>query len=209
MTFGYKSLIFGFGLLAAAPVFASTISVDFGKPDEPAFVQSTSTSATYTFAPNLTITATGYHINGTPQTTALYAKTNGGDEEGLGLANEAGDHEITNGNFIQLDLSKIGANSSFSLFTDSTTGSDAFKIYVSAIKGVEGTLSATGNTETTYSFTAAQIAAAPYISLAATSGDVLLGPGAVTSNAPEPGTVLSLGAGMLLVTWRARKAAKR
>jgi hypothetical protein len=40
--------------------------------------------------------------------TALFGKNGGGDENGLGLNNDAsGDHEITGGNFVQLNLDGI------------------------------------------------------------------------------------------------------
>ena len=207
-----SKLTFGLGLLVAAPAFASTINIDFGKPTSP-FTQDVSTTANYTFAPGLQISATGYHIvnSTTVNTIALHAKTAGGDEEGLGLAQPAGgsSYEITFSNFIQLDLTKLitAGATSFSLFTDSTTGQDAYAISLATTKGTLGTLFATGNTEKTFTFTAAQIAATPYISLGATAGDVLLGPGTITT-APEPGTILSLGAGLILVGLRFKKRAR-
>ena len=204
MTLLHKTL--AFGLLIGAPMFASSINVDFGTPDA-GFVQSTSTSANYTFASPNKIAATGYHVNGnsTVSPTALFAKTNGGDEEGLGLANGT-DDEITPGNFIQLDLSQLTTYGavSFTVKTNSTTGNDAFALFLSSTKGSIGSFYTAGNTETTYSFTAAQFKANPYLSLTATSGNVLLGPGTIAS-APEPGTILSLGAGLVLVGLRARK----
>lgn len=213
MNLSHVKLTFGLGLLLAAPGFASTINIDFGLPTSP-FTQSVSTTANYTFAPGRQISATGYHITNSSTYTpiALYAKTNGSDEEGLGLALPYGgsSHEITFSNFIQLDLSQLvsfGA-SSFSLRTYSTTGSDAFAISLSSAKGTPGVLYTSGSTETTYSFTAAQIAATPFISLGATAGDVLLGPGVITSTAPEPGTIISLGAGLVLVGLRFRKRSR-
>jgi len=211
MTFLNHTLTFGLGMLLATPIFAATINIDFGKPDA-GFNQSVSTSANYTFAPGDQIVATGYHINSLSSfsATALYAKTAGGDEEGLGLANDGSVHEITPGNFIQLDLTKlssIGATS-FTVKTNSTTGTDAYSLYLSSTKGGLGNFFTSGNTETTYSFTAAQIAASPYINLRATSGDVLLGPGSISAPTPEPGTILSLGTGLLLVGLGFKKRAR-
>ncbi len=209
---GFK-LTSGLCLLLATPVFASTINVDFAVPDAP-FSQGVSTSAKYTFAPSDQIVATGYHVNSDASISmiGLFAKTGpaSGDERGLGLTSLYGgsDHEITVGNFIQLDLSKLtsfGATS-FTVKTNSTTGDDAFALALSATKGMPGVPSIFGNTETTYSFTAAQIAATPYISLGATKGDVLLGPAVITSApTPEPGTILSLGTGLALVALGFRK----
>ncbi len=198
-------LIFG---LLSLPLAASTVNIDFGKPSA-GFVQGTSTSATYTFAPGFSVIASGYNGSvtaSTPQTlAALYAKTNGGDEQGLGLA--AGtDREITPGHFIQLDLSQLNGfgASSFKLGIDSSTPPDAYALYLSNIKGVAGTLFATGTGETSYSVSRSQFAVNPYLTLTATNGNVLVGPGTVTS-APEPGTMFSLGAGLLLAGWRLRK----
>jgi hypothetical protein len=145
-----------------------------------------------------------YGYNGAPSAisagvlTSLYAKTDDGDEEGLGLVNDPShDDEITVDNFIQPDMS--GLNSlSFTIKIGSSTGSDAYSIYDSATKGVAESLFASGKTETSYTLTAAQIAADPYISLTATRGNVLLGPATITP-APEPGTLLLMGAGFIMI----------
>jgi len=188
---------------------ASTIQIDFGVPDA-GFVQDVSKIANYTFAPGFSFTASGYSgdsatVAGTP--TALHAKNLGGDEQGLGIASGT-DFEITPGKFIQLNLTKLGQynpTTTLQFGIDSSTGPDRYSLYLSNQQGIEGTFYKSGAAESAYSFTAAQIAATPFVSLTATAGNVLVGPGAITTATPEPGTLLSLSAGMLLVGWRFRK----
>jgi hypothetical protein len=199
--------LLGCAALVASPVWAGIMSVDFGHPDA-GFVQGVSTTATYTLPDGEKILAYGY--NGSPSAPnagtliSLFAKTAGGDEEGLGLTNDpTHDDEITVGNYIQLDLSGLKAIS-FTVKIGSSTGSDAYALYDSSMKGIAGTVFASGTTEKTFTFTAAEIAADPFISLTATSGNVLVGPGTVTP-VPEPGTLLSMGAGFIAIGLGLRK----
>jgi len=65
--------------------------------------------------------------------TALYGKNGGGDENGLGLNNDAsGDHEITGGNFVQLNLDGILGLLDFNSFTfqmGSTTQNEGWQVF--------------------------------------------------------------------------------
>jgi hypothetical protein len=200
------------GVVLGASAASASIIVDFGIPNS-GFTEGVSTTATYTETAGVQIFAAGY--TGAPGNTAgtltaLYAKTAGGDEEGLGLNNDSsGDHEITPGNYIQLNLSQLhlySALTSFVLAVDSSTGSDAYAIYLSATAGVAGTLYQSGTAETSYTLTKAQLTADPYVTLTATAGNVLLGPGTIVLANPEPVTMATLGTGLLLIgLWRSRK----
>lgn len=65
--------------------------------------------------------------------TALFGKNGGGDENGLGLNNDAsGDHEITGGNFVQLNLDGLLGLLDINGFTfqmGSTTQNEGWKVF--------------------------------------------------------------------------------
>lgn len=196
--------------LFSLPICASTISVNFGTPDAP-FTQSVSTSANYMFAPGFTIVASGFGGTGnTVSPTALFAKNQTGtDEVGLGTA-AGSSKEVDSTHFIQLDLTALkGYGASTFLFsTNSVSGTDAYKVFLSKTQsGMDTVVFPTMTGEKTYTVNSSDFNARPYLSFTATTGDVLLGPGAVTkTDAPEPGTVVSLGAGLVLIGLRFRKA---
>ena len=95
------------------------------------------TSETYTVS-GLSIVAKGYTPGG--NATDLYGKNAGGDETGLGLANDpSGDHEIAYGmGFVQLDVSQLFGNvvaASTFFSTNSTTGTEKWAVYGSNVAG--------------------------------------------------------------------------
>ena len=83
---------------------------------------------------SLTVTASGFTAANAP--TALYGKNAGGDEVGLGLANDpSGDHEIYYGmGYVQLAVSALfGLVSSVSFSTNSTTDGEQWSIFGSNV----------------------------------------------------------------------------
>ncbi len=131
-----------------------------------------SASQSYT-ANGMTVTAYGYNTNGT--THALYAKTDGGDENGLGLDGTF-DFEIGNSNFVQLDISQlIAANAqNVSIAIGSVQPGEAYNIYGSHTQGALGTLLLTnGNLDNTF-FTLPGYPNYEYISVKAAVADVLV-----------------------------------
>lgn len=98
------------------------------------------TTETYTQG-GLSIVAAGYSSFG--HTTDLYGKHNGGDENGLGLANDpTGDHEIHFlSGFVQLDLNallgRVLAGSTV-FTTNSATGGEEWAVYGSNTAGSFG-----------------------------------------------------------------------
>jgi hypothetical protein len=98
------------------------------------------TTETYTQG-GLSIVAAGY--SSFNHTTDLYGKHNGGDENGLGMANDpTGDHEIHFlSGFVQLDLNallgKVLAGSTF-FTTNSSTGGEQWAVYGSNTAGSYG-----------------------------------------------------------------------
>ena len=79
------------------------------------------------------ITATAFG----PNAPALFGKGAGGDENGVGLTNDpSGEDEITNGSFIQLDLSNIKfASVNMSFMGDSTTNGETWELFGSNTPG--------------------------------------------------------------------------
>jgi hypothetical protein len=79
------------------------------------------------------ITATAFG----PNNPALFGKGLGGDENGVGLTNDPSiEDEITNGSFVQLDLSNIKfASANMSFMADSTTNGETWEVFGSNTPG--------------------------------------------------------------------------
>jgi hypothetical protein len=127
----------GGAFLGLKPAQATPIVWDF----TPAADILLGTTATYLSNPGLTpaenIIASGFHgTSGTATATALYGKNLGSTEMGLGLANDPSnpsEHEITFGNFIQLDVSQLQSpplsSTHMSFQSNSTSGSEVWRVY--------------------------------------------------------------------------------
>src|SRR4249920_307771 len=88
-----------FTALAAFTLPASATVLDWNFQDHLGVLGTTQTFS----AGGNNLTARGFTAGDVA--TALFGKNGGGDENGLGLNNDAsGDHEITGGNFVQLNL---------------------------------------------------------------------------------------------------------
>lgn len=127
----------------------------------------------------------------------LWAKNAGGDENGLGLTSDtSGDHEITPGFFIQLNISSILGNNPLTMLMDSSTGSDAWSIYETNTSGsmTGGSTLKTGTTEGAFTINPGDT----YLDITATGGNVLLSSLSFnTAATPEPGSLVLLGTGIL------------
>jgi PEP-CTERM motif len=102
------------------------------------------TTQSYTNS-GLTITAGGFGNTFSSgiisNATALYGKNDGGDEKGLGLANDnTGEHEIEYGlGFVQLNVSALfGKVTNLGFTTGSTTDGEKWAVYGSNTSGVCG-----------------------------------------------------------------------
>lgn len=180
-------------------------------------------SSTHTFSPTSgsgpSITANGFTVTGGDATTVhLYSKGSGGfpppnDESGLGLANDSsGDHEITTGSFIELDLGSLSV-SSLGVYTGSTTGDERWKIWGSnsgAVAGspfsipgnsASGVLTGTNEGDQDVS----SLAGDRYIFVSSANGNILLGGMTATSAVPEPASAGMLGFALLALGILARK----
>jgi hypothetical protein len=135
----------------------------------------------------------------------LYGKNSGGDENGLGLTSDpAGQHEITVGQFIQLDVTSLqGLTISFVM--NSSTSPDAWKVFESSSAfATSGSSTVTGTDENSHSITIAS--GMKYLDFTATGGNVLLSSISYTAT-PEPLSLGLTGSGLLgLFLLRRRKA---
>lgn len=112
---------------------ASTLVFNFGTTLDTAAKATgdLTNTATYTVG-GLSLVAKGFAWGG--GTAHLWGKHNGGDENGLGLANDpTGDHEIHyHSGFVQLDLSGLFGNvvnGATTFGTNSTTGGETWTVY--------------------------------------------------------------------------------
>ena len=120
--------------VAAAATFArpadAATTITFGSPSGNLGNSHTYTSGSYS------VVASGFNASNNP--TALFGKNQGGDEVGLGLANDpSGDHEIYFGQgFVQLDVSALlDYVTNISFFTNSTTQGEQWSIFGSNTYG--------------------------------------------------------------------------
>jgi hypothetical protein len=177
---------------SVVPSFGTTIN--FGTPTG-------NQGASHTYGG---ITATAYGSG----TQFLFGKNDGGDENGLGLTSDtSGDHEITSGQFIQLDVTSL-QGLSISFVMDSSTGSDAWKVFESSSAfATSGSSTVTGSNENSHSITIAS--GMHYLDFTATGGNVLLSSISYTAT-PEPLSLALTGSGLLgLFLLRRRRAGSK
>jgi hypothetical protein len=172
-------------------------------------------SNTHTFAPtsgpNPTITASGFHVSSIFHTVSkvdLYSKGSGtfpppSDESGLGLANDStGDHEITPGNFIMLDLGNLSI-STLGIYTESTTDGEKWDIWGSNTAVVSGQTFTIPTGLTGFSEgdqNVSSLAGDRYIfisSLGSSSHNILLGGLTATTATPEPSSAALFGIALM------------
>ena len=181
------------GLLAASALGAAsaanaTTTIDFNNP-----TGNLGPSHTYTSG-GLSVTA--YGVNGDLDPVDLFGKSNGGDENGVGTANDpSGDHEIwgdiiANGSAIVLDVSDLLASnvSQAQFFMGSTTNGEQWIVWESNTLG-GFSVALTGTDELTWHDLPDWGSYTYYGFTAGGNGqNVLLGGLSLTTSVPEPST---------------------
>ena len=197
------------GLLLMLPAAARAVTFTFDTCGTGGGTGACSGPQTFTIG-SFTITATAFG----PGDPNLYAKQAGGDEIGLGLTNDSsGDHEITAGSFIQLQLSSnIVGYDPLSIVMDSSTSPDGWAIYQTNVAGAlpGGSALLTGtNEEVGNSISPTDT----YLDITATNGNVLLNSLAFSTErrpppTPEPSGLALLGTSILGLAGVARRKLK-
>ena len=211
-----KTLL-GIVALATATAGQAAVEIDFNNP-----TGNLGTSETYSSG-SLTVTAYGYDDENDP--TDLYGKSDGGNEEGLGLATDpSNQHEIYYAGdnfatvpFISLDVSALfGQVCGAEVFFNSTTNGEVWGIFGSDDMGVLGDLLLVGDDEGVwhslsgwgdydfYQF----VSGGTQLGGPITPGNFLLGGISLTQSVPEPGTwgMMLLGFGAIGFAFRRRSA---
>lgn len=173
--------------LAASTAANSATTISFGTPSG-----NLGNSHVYTSGA-LTVTAKGF--TAANAATALYGKNAGGDEVGLGLANDpSGDNEIYYGmGYVQLDVSALfGLVSSITFSTNSTTEGEQWSIFGSNVSGSysgAALLSGTNeNTATLPNFDTNKYKYYDFVSTSQSGGKNFLITGLTMTPVPEPAT---------------------
>jgi hypothetical protein len=180
-------------VLGASGAQAATINWDLNTP---AGVPSPNPNTQTFTAGGITITANGF-INGNfsgPPNLALFVKTSGGDETGLGSnVDSTGDHELNGTQWIQINFTAARAagvtNFDFVMGSTTATQPEGWRVFGSNSATSLGSQIFSGNDEgVSHTFSGANDAFTFY-NFQATAGNVLLQEvSGVTAAVPEPAT---------------------
>lgn len=188
-------------LCLALPASANTLAYSFGVP-----TGALGTSQAYT-QNGITLTAYGFDNSSRP--IDLYGKNSGGDEIGLGLSRMP-DNEIQTYNFVQLDVTSLHSLNLFDAFLSigSVQNGEGWKLYGSNTLGTLGTLLLSSSQDLGTTNIMSDVMNYDYLSIQASSHDVLLSALTVdynTTRVPEPASFLLLGSGVLGLAGKLRK----
>jgi hypothetical protein len=201
------TLLVGALLLMTSPVWASTVTFNFGSCGSISSSFSGTCpgdlgtdTATFTSS-GLSVTATGYLNTSKPNN--LFVKSDGAEETGLGLTGTA-DDEVGVGQYIYLDMSDLlshGIDSGTLWIGSAQSGEDAMVCETSAV-GTPGTtncLTAMGNSSGLTSLAVDWSSGNPILSITASgnSSNVLVAKAVTVSPVPEPSSMALFGTMLL------------
>jgi len=216
----YLIFLLGIILVVCSSASASTITFDFSNcglisssATKPATCPNGAATGplVYTIG-GLSITATGYAIaSPSSRPDNLYVKSQGSDETGLGLVDEA-DHEINTTHFIQLDLSNLISNGIAGGILDigSISGDRYQYCLTNSAAASSSTLTSCWKPSLGYGELASSITvnwgSTRYLDVRAKTNDVLVSSITVDPPAvPEPASMLLLGSGLLSLAGYTRR----
>ncbi|MHB8410423.1 MAG: PEP-CTERM sorting domain-containing protein [Candidatus Acidiferrales bacterium] len=211
--------------ITAAPAFASGVNISFQNPGG-----QLGTSQTYT-GNSVTVTASGYVCDASSAGSAslsncassdLFGKNSGGAETGLGLFGEAGgQNEIgwddsTHDYVLGLDISSLfqAGATSMTLNFGSVQYGENYTIYGFAANPFTGSVTLSSplitfnqmvNEGELGSSTISLNSNDQFLVITSQSGNVLLESASSGSPTPEPGTLVLLGSGLLVVGFGLRR----
>jgi len=179
------------------PANASPIVWDFSQATGPLTSPHTYNSNPVT---SMTIDASAFGTSG----VTLFGKNAGTGEQGLGLTGNANnpDNEITPGNFVQLDISKLTIPPLTDIFmsfqANSTTGSDKWHVFGTNTPGtLTGAVSILSGNDETLQTLPGVIGHFTFLDVTADSGDILIHElDNNLSAVPLPGAIWMFGAGL-------------
>jgi len=173
---------------------AGAITFDFLSP-----AGALGTTQSYTLG-GITITAAGFTSNTFLTPTALYGKTGGGDENGLGIANGP-DHEISGGNLLRIQVPTGLTSLSFQM--GSTTDEERWTVFGSTTPTTGYSSLLSGTDELTSHNLLSLCKTCTFFYFKETSGEdegnILLHSLTAVSAVPLPGALPLFGSGLALI----------
>jgi hypothetical protein len=202
------ALVVAVVVLAAAPAFAGGISINFNSPSGVLGTSQAYGSITaYGFSCSVATSGTTGPSGCTA--TNLFGKNGSGDESGLGTAGDV-NNEIGITNLVQLDLSsleKLGVTS-VTIGLNSIQSGEGFDVFLSNTLGTAGSFYTSGGSADDNAVPiTVNLGGNQFLGVSANSANVLLTSLGATSSTPEPGTLVLMGSGLLLLGFGARRFA--